>query len=130
MDVSQKGILPGSHDRASAKPRSKGDQRTVPELIKEREKSSNIKFADFELHELFHFEISPVELEEAILDENKRRRIAKSLQLSAERLPEASQEDYEDIDVGQELEAPKLIKTPIAPTQKEREEHEATGHAV
>ena len=55
------------------KPRCIGDQRTVPELIKEREKSSN-------------FEISLVELEEAILDENKKRRIAKSLQLSAERL--------------------------------------------
>ena len=63
------------------------------------------------MHEIFHFDISPVELEEAILDENKRRRIAKSLQLSAERLPEASQGDYEDIDVGQELEAPKLIIT-------------------
>ena len=50
--------------------------------------------------------------------------------MRTERLPEGNQENYENIDVGQELEVPSLIRTPLAPTQKKREEHEATGHAV
>ena len=46
------------------------------------------------------------------------------------RLPNPTEEDFEEIDVQAEVQPPRQIKTPSAPTLEEKEEHELTGHAV
>ena len=80
--------------------------------------------------DLYHIELAPVELEEAKTNEEKHKAAEERIKLKATALPQPTEEDMEDIDVHAEVAPPRKIKTPMAPTPEEKEEHELTGHVT
>ena len=83
--------------------------------------------------EVFYLELAPLEKlsepDARMTPEERSDAVKRSIEM-ADQLPEATEEDMEEIDVQAEAAPPRMIRTPMGPTPEEKEEHELTGHAV